>query len=141
MPAAPGRRRATPAATIPETLAKVGNVADAAAKAKFPALAQHAIKASDGYAFTSPVGSFQPNAFGLYDMHGNAWQWCSDWYGEKYFAASPTDDPTGPDSGNGRVHRGGAWFVGPADARSAGRSGATPDHRGNGTGFRVVLGL
>jgi formylglycine-generating enzyme required for sulfatase activity len=120
----------------PETLAKTGNVADALAQAKFPALS--GIKASDGFAFTSPVGSFPPNALGLYDMHGNAWQWVSDWYGADYFAASPVDDPPGPASGTTRVHLGGAWFVGPADARSAGHSGATPDHRGNGTGFRVA---
>ena len=63
----------------PETLAKVGNVADAAAKAKFPEWTW-TIKASDGYVFTAPVGRFKPNAFGLYDMHGNAGQWCADWY-------------------------------------------------------------
>jgi formylglycine-generating enzyme required for sulfatase activity len=72
-------------------------------------------------------------------MHGSAWQWCADWYDAEYYAVSPADDPTGPDSGSGRVHRGGSWFTGPADARSAGRSPATPDHRGNGTGFRVAM--
>ena len=61
----------------PETLAKVGNVADATAKAKF-ANWKYTIKASDGYVFTATVGQFTPNAFGLYDMHGNAWQWCAD---------------------------------------------------------------
>ena len=105
----------------PETLAKVGNVADATAKAKFPGW-QFTIKASDGYVFTSPVGSFRPNAFGLYDMHGNACQWCADWYGEEYYAASPVDDPTGPDSGDVRVLRGGSWVLGPYVTCSAGRA-------------------
>ena len=112
----------------PETLAKVGNVADAAAKAKFPNW-KYTIKASDGYVFTAPVGKFKPNAFGLYDMHGNAWQWCADRYGAEYYAASPADDPTGPDSGDVRVLRGGSWFYWPNDSRSASRCGLTPDNR------------
>ena len=121
----------------PETLAKVGNVADAAAKAKFPDW-KYTIKANDGCVFTAPAGKFKPNAFGLYDMHGNAWQWCADWRGAEYYAASPTDDPTGPDSGNGRVLRGGSWNYGPGDARSADRVGDAPDYRYNDAGFRVA---
>jgi formylglycine-generating enzyme required for sulfatase activity len=121
----------------PETLAKVGNVTDATAKAKFPNW-RFTIKASDGYVFTAPAGSFQPNAFGLYDMHGNAWQWCTDWYGGAYYAASPTDDPTGLDSGDDRVLRGGSWRDRASDARSATRLRFTPLSRSGDVGFRVA---
>jgi formylglycine-generating enzyme required for sulfatase activity len=121
----------------PETLAKVGNVADAALKAKFPDL-KYTLKASDDYVFTAPVGSFKPNALGLFDMHGNAFQWCADWYGAEYYAASPVDDPTGPDSGTDRVLRGGSWNFGPLYSRSAKRFGLTPDLRSSYSGFRVA---
>jgi formylglycine-generating enzyme required for sulfatase activity len=120
-----------------EMLAKVGNVADATFTLKFPA-AKYTIEASDGYVFTAPVGSFTPNAFGLYDMHGNAWQWCADWYGKEYYAASPAADPTGPDSGHDHVVRGGSWGCGPYITRSAGRYGFAPGFRGDGVGFRVA---
>ena len=113
----------------PETLAKVGNVADATYKTKFPHWGGTTIKASDGYVFTSPVGSFKPNAFGLYDMHGNAGQWCSDWYDEEYYTASPADNPTGPDISDRRVLRGGSWGFGPSYACSDGRYGESPELR------------
>ena len=124
----------------PESLATVGNVADATAKVKFPnsIWTIWTIKASDGYVFTAPVGQFNPNAFGLYDMHGNAWQWCSDSYRGDYYGKSPVDDPTGPDTGDNRVLRGGSWNFGPDFARSAARYTYGPGDRADGTGFRIA---
>ncbi len=122
----------------PETLANVANVADPTFKAKFPDC-YWTIKASDGYAFTAPVGQFKPNAFGLYDMHGNAWQCCADWYGEDYYAKSPIHDPKGPGSGSRRVGRGGSFADGPLSTRSAHRAGSSPDARSNVGGFRVAM--
>ena len=119
----------------PETLAQVANVADAALKAKIPDV-MLTIKASDGYVFTAPVGKFKPNAFGLYDMHTNAWQWCADRYGEDYYGKSPANDPTGPDSGPYRVLRGGSWSNG-AEGCCAQRVRSSPDSRRYNTGFRV----
>ena len=82
----------------PETLARVGNVADGTAKSRFDSWPT--IEAKDGYVFTSPVGTYQANPFGLFDMHGNVWEWCSDWYGAGYYANSPSRDPRGPASGS-----------------------------------------
>ncbi len=92
----------------PEMLAKIGNVADATYKVTFPDF-KYTIKASDGYVFTAPVGRFKPNALGLYDMQGNAGQWCSDWYDARYYAGSPTDDPPGPKTGPDHVFRVSSW--------------------------------
>jgi formylglycine-generating enzyme len=124
----------------PKTLVKVANVADATAKAKFSDWSW-TIKVNDGYVFTSPVGQFKPNAFGLYDMHGNAWQWCADCYGEDYYGKSPADDPKGPKTGGCRILRGGSWYCKPFIANSAIRDRNSPDIRNCITGFRVARTL
>ncbi len=121
----------------PEDLAKVGNVSDASAKAKFPWWTG-CIQANDGYVFASPVGRFQPNPFGLFDLHGNVQTWCADWYGEKYYMLSPVDDPKGPSDGTERVVRGGDWDSNSASCRSAHRDCNVPANRSLFTGFRVV---
>lgn len=85
---------------------------------------------------THVVGQKSPNAWGLYDMHGNVWEWCSDWYGN--YASGSVTDPSGVSSGSNRVYRGGSWFLTAVGCRSAYRSYNTPDSRYDGVGFRLV---
>jgi formylglycine-generating enzyme required for sulfatase activity len=93
----------------------------------------------DGYPFTAVVGKFQPNKIGLHDMHGNVWEWCSDWYGEDYYGRSPAQDPAGPSSGVWRSLRGGAWDNAPRYCRSASRHHAGPSFGTTSFGFRVCM--
>ncbi len=88
---------------------------------------------------THPVGGKKPNAWGLYDMHGNVWEWCQDWYDKGYYAKSPIDDPAGPPSDSARVFRGGCWIDGAGFCRSAYRNGSRPGLRDCILGFRVCL--
>ncbi len=85
---------------------------------------------------TVEVGSYPPNFWGLYDMHGNVWEWCSDWFG--YYPAGPATDPLGPESGADRVIRGGSWNDYAGLCRSAFRHHISPDYRYQSLGFRVV---
>jgi formylglycine-generating enzyme len=97
------------------------------------------IAASAAMSRTSPVIRFPANAWGLHDMHGNVWEWCSDWYAEGYYRSSPTRDPKGPDSGRVRVLRGGSWRNQGSACRAAYRNALAPYQRDSATGFRVVI--
>jgi formylglycine-generating enzyme required for sulfatase activity len=122
-----------------EDACRFANVADLAAKEVFPGFKVH--DCHDGFPFTAPAGSFQPNPFGLHDMLGNVWEWCEDTWHSSYKGA-PTDGRAWIGVGEeNRVRRGGSWFSIPKSLRSSARNGNPSGFRGNDTGFRVARDL
>jgi len=95
----------------------------------------------DGWLTTAPVRSFQPNGYGLWQTVGNVWEWCSDWYDANYYRRSPRTAPTGPETGNVRVLRGGSYLCHDSYCnryRNSARSSNTPDSSMGNAGFRTV---
>ncbi len=104
----------------------------------YASLANYAWFADNVGATIHPVGQKLPNPWGLYDMHGNVWEWCQGW-GDYYYPGGTALDPQGPVTGSTRAQRGGGWGSLALDCRSAVRGNRAPGDKGNATGFRVVL--
>ena len=117
------------------------NVADLTAKEEFSKIFNPSILFPwyDEYIYTAPVGQFRANAFGLYDMHGNVLEFCSDWYSEDYYKVSRLRNPIGPANGELRVLRGGSWSSNPRGCSSSKRYRDRSTIRCSNLGFRIVL--
>lgn len=112
------------------------NGADLTAAAQWPDWTT--TECNDGFKVSAPVGSFMPNAYGLYDMMGNAWEWTNDWYDSEYYFESPKYNPGGPSSGSLKIPRGGGWGNASECVRVSDRNGFAPDFRILFLGFRLA---
>ena len=120
----------------PNVACEYANVADLTAKKYRETWT--AFNCDDGYAVSSPVGSFKANGYGFYDILGNAWEWCQDIYNSEAYTKLPKDDPLYEGSGEYRVMRGGGWSNGPLGIRLSHRVGLSPDFGHHSLGFRLL---
>lgn len=119
-------------------LPSFANLADLAILDKYRTYETAVRNWNDRFPFSAPIGSFCANPFGLYDMHGNAMEWCSDWYDSSYYHHSPELDPQGPSAGVHRVQRGGSFLHDYTRSRSARRDFDVPTSAQSCGGFRVL---
>ncbi len=127
------RAGSTTAYAFGDDSSKLGSYAWTQENSHFEAASEWWLAPQDLYAH--PVGLKRANAWGLRDMHGNVWEWCSDWYDEKLSGGTVPENTTGASN---RVFRGGSWDYGPAGCRSAFRDGFAPEFRGGSLGFRLA---
>jgi formylglycine-generating enzyme required for sulfatase activity len=120
----------------PAEACRHANGADITAKRQWPDWA--VTNCNDKHKVAAPVGSFRPNAYGLYDIMGNAWEWTNDWYDETYYNNSPKVNPRGPESGSLKVPRGGGWPNASECVRVSDRNGFPPEFYILFLGFRLV---